>query len=182
MNDSIPAEWEFPIASPTIIYWRGIDHLAPQWEQTKMLGAEGGTIEELHEYLFWRKTLVIWTCCAIEAFVNEEGVSWLGDSFYKKNLERLGICEKIAVLYALKYAKRLQEDHAVLKDVKKVFDFRNQLVHPKARSFKKNPDPSDSLRSHLDSVEPDLCRKLFRAVATLFKERGIGEPEEKEKE
>jgi hypothetical protein len=58
-TDSIPADWEFPIASPFIIYWRGLDHLAHQWERTKSLASVETDIDALHEYLFWRKNLSI---------------------------------------------------------------------------------------------------------------------------
>jgi hypothetical protein len=107
--------------------------------------------------------------------VNEEGVAWLGESFYKENLERLGICQKIAVLHALKYAKRLPESNKVIKEVRSLFDFRNRLVHPKTRSVRKDRDSTDKMRANLDRVSPDELRKVLRRVAGLLEPEGVGE-------
>jgi hypothetical protein len=173
--DSIPAEWETSITSPVILYWRGLEHLAREWERTKSFASAETDIDALLEYLFWRKNLVIWACCAIEAFANEVGVSWLGESFYKQNLERLGICEKVAILYALKYGKRLAEADETLRAVRTLFDFRNRLVHPKTRNVREADDSTDEMRTNLDRVSPEELRKVFWRVSGLFEPKGIGE-------
>jgi hypothetical protein len=168
---SIPWEWDSPIASPTIIYWRGLDHLALHWTRTQSLAADEHNIESLHEYLFWRKNLVIWACCAVESFVNEEGVAWLGEAFFRANLERLGICQKIAVLYALKYDRRLTESDEALNEVNKLFQLRNRLVHPKTRKVRQDRETEETLRTDLDNVSPDSLRRVFWRVTALFEKQ-----------
>ncbi len=170
----IPAEWGHPIATPTVVYWRGIDHLEAQWERTRSLDTSGRDIGALQEYLFWRMNLIVWACCAIESYVNEEGVAWLGEDFFKENLERLGICEKIAVLYALKYRKRLEQSDENLRETRGLFGLRNRLVHPKTKQVKKG-DKKDDLRAVLDAVSPQSLRQNFWRVTRLFEPEGVGE-------
>ena len=126
----IPSRWPSPLVSSLILYWRGIDFLESQWKRTERFLDSDPDIDAVHEFYFWRRNLIVWTCSTIEAFVNEEGISWLGDEFYRGNIERLDITKKIAVLYALKYHKRLSRTHAVLNEVQKLFEFRNSLIHP----------------------------------------------------
>jgi hypothetical protein len=170
--DSIPADWEGPIATPEFFYRRGLDHLAVQWERTKPLASSEPGTEGLHEYLFWRKNLVIWASCAVEAFVNAEGVDLLGEPFYGQNLEMSRICQKIAVLYALKYGRRLPESNAVLKAVRALFEFRNRLVHPKTRVVRAAGGAKDDMRTKLDEVSPKALRRVIGQVTDLFEPDG----------
>jgi len=87
----------------------------------------------------------------------------------------LGICQKITILYALKYSKRLPESNDSLKEVRSLFDFRNRLVHPKTRSAKQNHDSADRMRADLDLVSPNELQKVFWRVTGLFEPDGIGE-------
>lgn len=118
---------------------------------------------------FWRRNLIVWGCCTIEGFVNEEGIAWLGDDFFRGNIERLDITKKVAVLYALKYRKRLSSDHVVLKEVKKLFDLRNGLVHPKAKFRRRNEAARNDPHDRIKETAPADIRKLFHQVTNLFK-------------
>jgi hypothetical protein len=166
-SDSIPAEWEAPKAMPDFLYWQGFDYLALEWKRTRRYKRAKRNVVQVFEYLFWRMNFVIWACCTIEAFVNSEGVALLEEVFYKDNIEKLGICQKIVVLYALKYRRRLESSHEAIVAVKKLFELRNRFVHPKTRNVRKELG-RDDMRAKLDDVSPDGLRKVFWKVTALF--------------
>lgn len=176
----IPATWN-SIETPTILYWRGLDILEREWERTQLLGSKPDDIYALHEYLFWRQNAVVWACCAIESFVNEEGVAWLGERFYKKNVERLRVLQKVEVLYALKYRRRLDPGAETLARISDLFDLRNRFVHPKTHEVADRKARSDDTRERLEKMTPADLRKALRSVTSLFEPIGVGEGGDQEK-
>ena len=66
-----------------------MDTLEEHWERTMAFAGHEPGSDTFQEFLFWRRISVVWACSTIEAFVNEEGLVWLGQGFYKDNLERL---------------------------------------------------------------------------------------------
>lgn len=74
----------------------------------------------------------IFGCMAVEGFLNYYGVKRLGEAFYKRNIERLGITEKLSVLMISCQGLELDQDSSLIKDVRRVFDARNSIVHPTA--------------------------------------------------
>lgn len=103
----------------------------------------------------------LFLCMTIESFLNHYGVKRLGSTFYRRNVERLGITEKLALLLLICLGVKLKPDDPLLTKVRSLFDRRNQLVHPKTRriDFDKlhefvSKHPRDlGLRSDLEDLE-----------------------------
>jgi hypothetical protein len=84
---------------------------------------------------------LLFVCMTIEAFINHYGVKRLGEDFYKRNLERTGITEKLSLISFLCCNVKLEPKDDLLIKVRNLFDQRNQLVHPKTKEFDfENPD------------------------------------------
>ena len=80
-------------------------------------------------------TVEILCCMSVEAFLNFYGIVRLGDEFYRRNYERLGITEKLAALLATCQNVLLPEKTEIANVARKMFDRRNNLVHPKSKSI-----------------------------------------------
>jgi hypothetical protein len=93
-------------------------------------------------------TTEIYCCMAIEAFLNFYGVVRLGEEFYKRNCERLGITEKLEILLAACENVLLEKGSEISRLLRKMFDRRNSLVHPKTKEL-----------THL-SLEQELSRSV----------------------
>ena len=78
----------------------------------------------------------LYACMALEGFLNLYGVRRLGEQFYQRNLERLGITEKLALVGACCHQWLIDEKDQVVKDFRELFDARNRLVHPKTKEFR----------------------------------------------
>jgi len=175
-TEPIPAQWD-SIACPDIPYWWGMDILQSHWKRTSLFSEFQPGSDEFQEFMFWRRISVIWACSTLEAFVNSEGTAWLGERFYRDNLERLRILQKIQTLYALKYRVRLPRKLERLERVTKLFELRNALVHPKTREVPREGKPQE-LPCELRAMEFMDLRRAIWAVTTLFEPEGIGEIED----
>jgi len=92
--------------------------------------------QELWDEAYRAATSVhLFICMTIEAFVNHYGVKRLGEVFYKKNVERVGITEKISILILSCHQKLLDKDDQTIKKIRTLFDGRNSLVHPKTKEI-----------------------------------------------
>lgn len=80
----------------------------------------------------------LYACMALEGFLNLYGVRRLGENFYQKNLERLGITEKLALIGVCCSQWDIDEQPDVAKDFRDLFDARNRLVHPKTKEFRQD--------------------------------------------
>lgn len=80
-------------------------------------------------------TVVLFACMAVEAFLNCYGVRRLGEKFYKRNMERIGITEKMSVLVLSCNGYKLDANASVLALTRRLFDQRNRLVHPKTKEL-----------------------------------------------
>jgi hypothetical protein len=148
-------------------------------------------IEDINMYIY-HKTEDIWheayklatmvrlfACMAIEALLNYYGTRLVGEIFYKQNLERLTITQKIAVLIALGSNNLIEKNDQLIIRMQKFFEARNQLVHPKSREIKssnieevenKNPKDIDmsqvivemeQILLELCEINPDIMIKEF---------------------
>jgi hypothetical protein len=103
----------------------------------------------------------LFSCMTVEAFINHYGVKRLGESFYKKNIERIGITEKLSILVLTCFNMSLQKDNELVKKIRELFNIRNQLVHPKTKEFNAervemyiNKHPRDFLiKKYVNSME-----------------------------
>jgi hypothetical protein len=170
----IPIVWEHPLACPSFNYFDTFTILENEWNWKDRYKTEPMGSKQWLEYRFWRQVSVIWACAAIEAFVNEEGAAWVGPDWYKKNVERGRIEEKIQVLYALKYRQLLPSKLPQLKQVNLLFDLRNELVHPKAR-YSRNDEKGKPSGLNLYEMEFRDLRKAFWGITNLFEPKGVGD-------
>lgn len=111
----------------------------------------------------------LFACMCIEAFLNYYGVKRLGERFYKRFIERLGITEKIAVLVLTCHQRVIERDSVILKKARKMFEERNGLVHPKTREIHvnkveefiyKHPNefPLKDLLDDMEIIIDELCK------------------------
>ncbi|MCS6232552.1 hypothetical protein G3488_17025 [Shewanella baltica] len=77
----------------------------------------------------------LFVCMAIEGFINFYGVKRLGETYYKRVLERVGITEKLMLIYLICFDYKLDPNEDIVKSIRRVFDQRNVLVHPKTKEF-----------------------------------------------
>lgn len=82
----------------------------------------------------------IFSCMAIESFLNFYGVNQIGEDFYKRNFERLSPNQKLEALIAIAVHLSLEKEDEICKVVRRMFDQRNHLVHPKAKQIKANSE------------------------------------------
>ncbi|MBN1506581.1 MAG: hypothetical protein JW955_07035 [Sedimentisphaerales bacterium] len=120
-------------------------------------------------YMVWRINIVMWTCSTIEAVANLEGVSWMGEEFYKDVVERLKISAKIRLIHALKCKRRLSRDDPTVKGVQELFDIRNHYVHPKTHSMNDNDTRSTTFEK-LIGYAPDTLWSLVQSVYAMTKD------------
>ena len=167
-NRKFPIDDVYPITSPINIYVKGFELLSQQLEHTQSYkNAEVGT-DHFEEFVFWRKNLVIWTCCTIESVVNLEGTSWMGEEFYKKAVERQNIVQKIRLIVAVGNNELIEPDNETLKSVESIFGLRNQFVHPKTRSTNKNGGKSDKSFETLINIKPAELEELVQDVYDII--------------
>ncbi|WP_155952614.1 hypothetical protein [Pseudomonas sp. URMO17WK12:I4] len=110
----------------------------------------------------------LYACMAIEGFINHYGTIRLGEDVFKSLLERTGITEKLSLIYLLCFEKvTLISDHPI-KSIRKIFDQRNTLVHPKTKELTPQNlskyiylHPSkleiETTMTHLEDFISDIC-------------------------
>lgn len=86
----------------------------------------------------------LFACMAIEGFINHYGTVRLGEEAYKALLERMGITEKLSLIYLLCFEKKVLIADSPIKQIRKLFDQRNSLVHPKTKEL-----TPDNMASHI---------------------------------
>ena len=113
-------------------------------EQQRILSREASRSEEDKRNVFYNDShklttlstsIEVMCCMSIESFLNHYGMFRLGAEFYKRNIERLGPVQKLETILALSQGKLLRADSKICKLVRKLFDRRNQLVHPKSAEY-----------------------------------------------
>ena len=73
-----------------------------------------------------------------EAFLNFHGVKRLGQKFYERHYERLGLVQKLSSVVATCCGVLLDDKAEIVSVVRELSDARNRLVHPKTKEV--NPD------------------------------------------
>jgi hypothetical protein len=139
----------------------------------------------LRQRLFATHALVLVSCClVIEGFINYYGVRRLGGEFFKRNIERLGITEKLSVIVAILFHKKLENSDALWTSVRSLFDERNGLVHPKCKELTKEIIQAFEPPDEPFLNAPDREIKMMESILTAFceydpdiiKEFEYGEP------
>jgi len=80
----------------------------------------------------------IFSCMAVEAFLNYYGVKRLGEDYYKRSLERLGISQKLETLIAICVQELIDDKSEIAITTRRMFDRRNKLAHPKSKEMFNN--------------------------------------------
>lgn len=106
----------------------------PQEHRDSFIVHETMSLHDLIEQAF--VSSILYSCMAVEAFINNYGVRRLGDDYFRRNLERHGITEKYSLLMLACYGRLISHNAPERMDLRAMFDTRNQLVHPKAREFR----------------------------------------------
>jgi hypothetical protein len=93
------------------------------------------TRKELSQLNEFSTATQIFACMAVESFLNFYGVNQLGEDFYKRNFERLSPNQKLEALIVVSVHLSLEKEDEICKVVRRMFDQRNRLVHPKAKQI-----------------------------------------------
>jgi hypothetical protein len=133
---------------------------------------------------------------AIESFVNYYGTVRLSEEIYKRLFERLGITEKISLIYLIFFGEDLGAKSALIKSIRAMFDARNAMVHPKTRELDYDnlgafvqADPSDwdiescfsAMESFIESIckrDPEIVRSFYFKRNKEAEQTGDGDAEE----
>lgn len=122
----------------------------------------------------------IFSCMAIESFLNFYGVNQLGEDFYKRNFERLSPNQKLETLIAVSVHLSLEKEDEICKVVRRMFDQRNRLVHPKSKQIEADSErieiifgtdtPVSDAKKIVDDMKLffDLFRKLDPSHSSLI--------------
>lgn len=160
----------YPIATPINTYIAGFDLLSEQCSRTIDYKDNNRGSDTFQEFIFWRKNTVIWACCMIESFVNLEGVSWMGEEFYRSAIERQRIIDKICLVYTIKYSQLLDRSEEIIKNIQYLFELRNQFVHPKTHRHSDNAQSNNKDMDFLVNLNPDEIKELVISVNGLIKD------------
>lgn len=105
-------------------------------EQSYLDAIIHGKLSEKEEELdMLSNCIVLFSCMAIEGFLNYYGVRRLGENFYKRNIERLGITEKLQLILLSCTGYLSKKDDKIIKTIRVIFDLRNSLIHPKSKDL-----------------------------------------------
>ena len=136
-----------------------------EWEKSEILGyIHNETRDDRNQLVALAETSQIFACMAVEAFLNFYGVKRLGEKYYKRNIERLGINQKLEILIAICLQELIEDKDELAGIVKKMFDRRNRLVHPKSKEMVVNGEfVFPELRDELEEA-----RKAVDEMSTFF--------------
>lgn len=138
------------------------------------------TRKEFRELSEFSTATQIFSCMAIESFLNFYGVNQLGEDFYKRNFERLSSNQKLEALIAVSVHLSLEKEDVICKVVRRMFDQRNRLVHPKAKQIIADSErieiiigtdhPVSDAKKMVDDMKLffDLFRKLDFSSSSLI--------------
>jgi hypothetical protein len=135
---------------------------------------EDGNWERYTEIAIYNDLFIILGCAMIEFWVNSFGIHLLNEEYYKKNIERLNIVEKIRILIAIHKRKEIDDNNENVKNIRELFENRNSLVHPKAKRLK--VDKMGEFVFEPNKVNNDdylFVKKTLKNVHNFFKENEI---------
>jgi hypothetical protein len=135
---------------------------------------EERNLDRYLEISIYNDLFIILGCAMIELWVNSFGIHLLNEDYYHKNIERMGIIEKIKILIAIHKKEEIDDNNEIIKDIRKLFDSRNRLVHPKAKRFKESLiedlafDPKK-----IDNKDYLFVKKTLKKTHKFFKDNDI---------
>ena len=96
-----------------------------------------------------------------------EGVYWMRKESYQTNIERQNIIQKISLIYAVMYNKRLSRSNGTLKNAKGLFEMRNPFIHPRTHSSKLCI-PTDQPWKKVEKYSPTSLKSVVKTVNGLI--------------
>jgi hypothetical protein len=135
---------------------------------------EDGDWERYTEIAIYNDLFIILGCAMIEFWVNSFGIHLLNEEYYKKNIERLSIVEKIRILIAIHKREEIDDNNENVKNIRELFENRNSLIHPKAKRPK--VDKMEEFVFEPNKVNNDdylFVKKTLKNVYNFFKENEI---------
>ena len=135
---------------------------------------EERNLERYIEISIYNSLFIILGCAMIELWINSFGIHLLNEDYYHKNIERMGIVEKIKILIAIHKKEEIDDNNENIKNIRKLFDSRNGLVHPKAKRLKESLmedlafDPKK-----IDNKDYLFVKKTLRDTQKFFKDNEI---------
>lgn len=129
-------------------------------------------VEALNEIHLLADATVVFAAMAVESFLNVYGVVRLGETFYARHYERLGIVSKLAAVLGACCSTLITPEDEISQVVSRLFERRNALVHPKTREVRAERRHSGAklqpLRDAARAAVQDMERfiDLFRTFDT----------------
>ena len=128
-------------------------------------------LEKLTAFTTLANTTQIYCAMCVEALLNFYGVIRLGEAFYKRNFERLGIIPKLELLVAVCDNRLLAKGAEISVVLRRLAENRNALVHPKSREVDVAGLPNSvgiveavaSARKSIENMKSFI--KLFREIS-----------------
>lgn len=154
------------------LYYRAAERALIDLRSRTEAHAESRDQRENEERKILAVSVQVFVCMSFEAFLNFYGIARLGDAFYKQNYERLGITEKLSALLATCENVLLPKNADVLKVARRLFDRRNELVHPKPKDL--DPMTETELGRYLLGIPHTLtsAEECFEDVNRLYELMG----------
>lgn len=103
---------------------------------------------EITDVHLYSEAATAFAAMSVEAFLNLYGVVRLGEDFYQRHYERLGLGAKVAALVATCMSRLVEKDDEILVVASRLYASRNSLVHPKAKEITANRQNSDKSTPH----------------------------------
>jgi hypothetical protein len=130
--------------------------------------------DRFQEIQIYNHLFTILGCAMIELWINSFGIHLLTSEYYHKNVERIGIIEKIKVLTAIHKHEIFENENETIKNIRKLFDERNSFIHPKGKQFNQENMAEFAFCPENTSNEEYLFVKTtLSETHKLFKDIGI---------
>jgi hypothetical protein len=143
-------------------------------EQIKKIWEEDNNWEKYVEISIYNNLFIILGCAMIELWVNSFGIHLLNEDYYHKNIEKISIIEKIRILFAIHKREEINDDNECIKNIRKLFEWRNRLVHPKAKKLiKRRIKDSVFDPNKVDDKNYQFVKKTLKDTHDFFIENGI---------
>jgi hypothetical protein len=146
------------------------DKFIAEKEQILKNFEEGSDFERFIEVELYNYLFIILGCAMIELWVNSFGIHLLTEDYYHKNIERMGIVEKIKVLFAIHKREEIDDNNEIIKNIRKLFDWRNSLVHPKAKKLSRKTLIKENAfdPNNIDNCEYQFVKQTLQDVYCFF--------------
>jgi len=111
---------------------------------------------------------VVFSVMAIEAFINEYGISQFSKNFFKRHLDNLNLISKVVLVPKLANKRQLDTDGQLYEDIVWLINLRNYLVHfYKSERNIEDIDYSDSM-SQNDFILEQHSERAFKTMEALI--------------